>query len=564
MNKHLKLLIILIFAPALVPVGCGNTSTGNGGGDSANITVTVRDDTGKPLPGFTVSSPAVQIPATTDSSGNALLEHVPAGFTGITVSKAGYPPFSQSITIKSGEPQALVFIYIPQVTLTVRDEKNREVSGATISTLPETYNVITDTNGTAVFENMPLASLKFSVRRASLPDFSITLETKRELAIVAASGSPSVDILLPRMDDAYSSPRNIQFSGKGSDFEDGELPDSSLVWISDKDGVLGSGKNLTVSLLSQGYHTVTLRGTDSDGRQGETTISFFVFDYQPDSYFPIPAGETWKYRYLVPEFYITNSDNVSEYWVLKNLTAKITTDSRRVVDIYWDIIVQKATTHFHLTLSDSLLMENGTVYVSQTTEQSKEWLASEDKSYFIMNIGTFYTPRYVFLKNVADITAETSYQSTSLAETEFSYIYNSVRSPVYYDSKAITTSVRIGDEETIQTDRGLMQGILVTIRQGDSEKKWYLKRGIGLIRFEDMALSISTVGVLSEASLLRFNKPSLKTAWRSTDFTLHNQGLLSGVSSSPGFPPLFDLRINRDKPGDMMRLHRFLAGMIPR
>jgi hypothetical protein len=550
MNRLSPHLILHCIVLAAVLAGCGTSSTGTGGGRNS-ISVTVKDDAENPLSGFTVASSSTENTATTDSTGNALLERVPGGVSEITVTKAGYPPFSQSITVENGKPQALTFVYIPHATVTVKDEKNRPIIGATISTLPVTYNLVTDGSGAVVFENLPLTSLKFIVRRPSLEDAAFTLETKRELQIVVGSAAPVVEILLPRLDDAYTSTWNISFSGRGRDFEDGELPDSALVWISNKDGMLGSGKQLTVPMLSPGYQTVTLRGTDSDGKQGENTVSFSVFDYQLDSYFPIPPGETWTYRYLVPEFYLTNSENVSEYWVLKNLSVKMSTDSRRVVDIYWDTVSQTITTHFRLTLSDSLQMDNGTVYISQTTEQSREWSGSEEKPYFIVYIGTSYNPRYTFLKNINDITAEPFYQSTVRAETEYSYTYYSVMSPVFHDSKAVTTSVRVGGEETIQTDRGLMKGTFVTIKQGESEKKWYLTRGIGLIRLEDTALNISTVAVLSNTSLLRFLNPSTKP-------------VPFRASASPGSPPRFDLRIDRGKPSDIMRLHRFLAGMIPR
>jgi hypothetical protein len=196
-------------------------------------------------------------------------------------------------------------------------------------------------------------------------------------------------------------------------------------------------------------------------------------------------------------------------------------------------------------------MENGTIYISQTTEQSRDWRGADEKPYFIVYIGTSYNPRYVFLKNVTDIAAEPSYQSTVRAETEYSYTYYSVTSSVFHDSKAVTTSVQIGSEETIRTDQGLMKGTLVTVRQGGAEKKWYITKGIGLIRIEDMALNISTVAVLSNSTLLRFHNPAIKPA-------------PFGAAAPSGIPPRFDLRIDRGKPDDVLKLHRFLAGMIPR
>jgi len=113
-----------------------------------------------------------------------------------------------------------------------------------------------------------------------------------------------------------------------------------------------------------------------------------------------------------PEFYLTNSENVNEYWVLRSLSVKMTKDSNRVVDIYWDTVASLITTHFRLTLTDSLVLEGDTMYITQTVERSSEWQGSVEKPYFTVQIGTTYLPRYVFLKSLKNISAAPSYQST--------------------------------------------------------------------------------------------------------------------------------------------------------
>ncbi len=49
------------------------------------------------------------------------------------------------------------------------------------------------------------------------------------------------------------------------DLQDGELPDSSLVWTSDRAGVLGTGEIITVKNLAGGRHIITLTATNSHG-----------------------------------------------------------------------------------------------------------------------------------------------------------------------------------------------------------------------------------------------------------------------------------------------------------
>jgi hypothetical protein len=81
-----------------------------------------------------------------------------------------------------------------------------------------------------------------------------------------------------------SSSPNATISGTGVlvvevmvyDVEDGQLQDDSIVWSSDRDGVLGTGARLDVlpGSLSVGRHLVTVTATDSAG--GTTSESFVI------------------------------------------------------------------------------------------------------------------------------------------------------------------------------------------------------------------------------------------------------------------------------------------------
>jgi hypothetical protein len=579
--------------------------------------------------------------AITDSSGTAVLEHVPDGAAVVSIARQGFFPSSKPLTVEQGAPAMISFAYIPYAVMTVKDEKTRPVAGAGIRPASDSRSVMTDSLGTSVFTNIPLDSVEFILTRTYAPDDTLTLETAREMPVTVNSAIPMVTILHPNENqtlpsakhvvfsctgfdfedgilpdsslswqssidgflgkgselmapvlslgthtvtltgtdsdgnrgtatvtftvtdqppvmtilapstgDLYPHRDNILLSGRGFDIDDGDLPDSALVWTSNRDGFLGRGKTVIAPTLSSGFQTVTLTGTDSDGRKGTATVSFTVFDYQLSSYFPIPAGETWTYRFLVPEFYITNPDNVPEYWTVKSLTVKITPDLRRVVDIFWDVAIDKVSTHNHYTLSDSLQIENGNIYISQTTEKLNQWSTSEINSFYIQDVGTTYVPRCVFLKNVTDITKEPSYQSTVRSDTVWRTNYYGVISPVYHESVEVTTSVQVGDQSIIQTDRGIFNGTLITVDQGGAVKKWYLAKGIGPIRTDDNSLSLASVSILNDASLLRFLGSSLKTA--------------PGVAPAVTTPLALDARTVLGDPGDVMRFPRLLAGMVAR
>ncbi len=536
----------------LICAGCGNSSTGNGSGEenASAITVTVQDDTGKRLSGFTVSTVPATRTVSVDSSGVAVIDGIAAGTYTVSVIHEGYIGVSRTVHLSASEHERTTVTFLRNLAITLKDDSGRLLSGASVSTIPLSHEASADAAGRVDFTNVPQDTVRFVVRRQDFPEAQVlTNVTGPSIQIIVPSGTPSVQIISPKMDDNFSIPRNIRLTGVGTDIEEGDLPDESLVWTSSLDGELGSGESLVVPFLSNGYHTITLRGYDSDGKVGETSVSVTVFDYQLDSYFPIPAGENWGYRYLVPEFYITNADNVSEYWVLKGLNVKVDNKSRRVIDIAWDTTAQLITSHFRLTLTDSLILDNGNLYVAQTTEQSREWAGAVESPYFTMYIATSYSPWYLFLKNTADITREPSYESTVRTETAYYYVYYNNKSPLYHESTNLTTSIRVGDEATIQTDKGLLKAYPMTIRQGDSEKKWYLTKGLGLIRIEDMALDISTVAVLTSASMYRFHSPI---------------GKIAGSVPSVGSAPRFDLRLDRNNPDDLLKLHRLLTAMMPR
>jgi hypothetical protein len=78
----------------------------------------------------------------------------------------------------------------------------------------------------------------------------------------------------------------IYFEGLGFDVDDGVLDETSLVWESSVDGVIGNGAEFSISNLSEGVHTITLKVTDSDGNQTSDAITFSVVPINPGEIAP--------------------------------------------------------------------------------------------------------------------------------------------------------------------------------------------------------------------------------------------------------------------------------------
>jgi hypothetical protein len=128
----------------------------------------------------------------------------------------------------------------------------------------------------------------------SLPQGShtITLAVKDSLgetgqdsiavSVQAGEGYPTAQILKPTNNTIVGIGELVSFEGKGSDPEDGDLAGSSLVWTSNVDGPLGTGKSIQKTLSGDKcntiLHTITLEVTDKDGHKATHSIVVVVLD----------------------------------------------------------------------------------------------------------------------------------------------------------------------------------------------------------------------------------------------------------------------------------------------
>ncbi len=99
---------------------------------------------------------------------------------------------------------------------------------------------------------------------------------------VAGGSDPVAEILNPHDGDSFDPGTPVALSGTGVDPEDGPLPGTKLQWFSDRDGFLGSGDSLEVTLSGaeacDGFteHTLVLRVTDSDGRYATQRVKVLI------------------------------------------------------------------------------------------------------------------------------------------------------------------------------------------------------------------------------------------------------------------------------------------------
>ncbi len=125
------------------------------------------------------------------------------------------------------------------------------------------------------------ASFLHSTQNQQTGKFMVTVSDGVNVSLVESdkgiefkNNKPSCFIIEPL--DSFISIGNepIIFHGIAFDSEDGTLQDSSLVWSSDKDGILFKGNDLlkVSSELSEGVHIITLTATDSEGDTSNYSI----------------------------------------------------------------------------------------------------------------------------------------------------------------------------------------------------------------------------------------------------------------------------------------------------
>jgi hypothetical protein len=91
----------------------------------------------------------------------------------------------------------------------------------------------------------------------------------------ATQNPPTIMITSPNTFSTHIQGDAIQFSCTAEDTEDGSLSDSSVVWISNIDGQIGSGKSFT-KVLSAGLHNIEVTATDSQGASYTESFSVII------------------------------------------------------------------------------------------------------------------------------------------------------------------------------------------------------------------------------------------------------------------------------------------------
>lgn len=133
-----------------------------------------------------------------------------------------------------------------------------------------------------------------SKKSADSTSISIVVNPANNTLPVATITSPSNGM-------TYNHNNYLEFTGTGYDTEDAWLSGVSLVWLSNKDGQLGTGNTINTNTLSGGTHRISLTVTDSAGTSNTATIELTVLNTPPTATINYPAdGSTFSLGDAIP------------------------------------------------------------------------------------------------------------------------------------------------------------------------------------------------------------------------------------------------------------------------
>ncbi len=557
-NTFLLCLLLVIFVLA----SCEKNPTSPILEKKSNILVIVKDESGIPLKGVEVITYPKTVKLITDKDGRAFIENIPTKDYQVVISRSDIPIFYRDAELRMGQTLELKFVVANKVTinLNIKDISGQPLKDIVITTSPATSKVTTDEDGRAVLENIPVKRYTFIVKRGNSTAYVrgkriiIRNGKLQDIEITVDSQSPFIKILSPENHN-YQNIFDIHFAAEARDFEDGELPEDALIWYSNIDGEMGTGRELTVDRLSVGHHKITLAGTDSNQNRTERFIWLNLYYFEKESYFPIPQGGNWSYRYWMPKFSVINDNGETEYWTLSDLQVLMDDINTRNCTMQYTVTSESNhTIIYQYYLVDYFETDLENIYVTKTTEQLKIWKDIEinQKPSDQLNIETVYTPRYMIIKNHMDPSSESSYETTVMADVTWYFENVSFGSKIYSETVDVETYVKIGDIETIETDIGTFDAATVTVIQGETYRKWWLTKKLGLIQLEYNTLDFPLNATLYDTNILTYSENTL------SKIPAHNS------FSSTGLYFQKKLKTPQDSPERMLEICRFLRDLCPR
>ena len=542
-----ELTIVKIFLVLLLIIfsGCGKNpvkpDNDNNYKGPSKIIVYVKDSKGKPIVGQRVdidklkSDDKVNIILMTNESGKAYTNpnSLPPGNYRVVCQyydkiKDFYVLFWDEINIDENQKVELYysiplkidiklevgFLYRPSLT---GPGLLKCLEGTQIIMNPGEFKGVSDENGIVYFKDVPLEKYDVKATRntttfqqiSSINDYEYLNGKLVNNNCWFENQKPQLKIKSPLNNDNLDISEVI-LKCETNDFEDGPLPDSSIVWYSMTDGELGKGNDLHVSHLSTGKQKIKLIGTDSMGGQSDVSINLTVTFSDNSSWYPYPPNSYWNYSFNVDDLIVNYNGDMREKWKLSGMKAVTEGFNSRKCTMEYDIIRGNETRHCSYSVKDFYDYDENNIYIAKTIEKLQLYKPESAVISESIDIETVYNSSLLLISNHKGLKAGENYSAMSIASVKNTYYNELYGKGTDYETKKVNALYTPLESEMIDTPAGKYDTLPLIIDNNGTIKKWWLAKGVGIVKMDYNISGVPVNAVLTDTNLLSYSGSAKK------------------------------------------------------
>ena len=394
---------------------------------------------------------------------------------------------------------------------------DKKLAGTKVIISPGNYSVVADESGCAYFKNIPVGKYDVKATRNNMtlqPIFSIDTYQYLNGKLVNnycwfENQKPKLKITSPLNNDNLDISEVI-LKCETNDFEDGPLPDSSLVWYSMTDGELGKGNDLHVNHLSTGKQKIRLTGTDSMGGQSDVSINLTVTFSDNSSWYPYPPNSYWNYSFNVDDLIVNYNGDMQEKWKLSGMKAVTEGFNSRKCTMEYDIIRGNETRHCSYSVKDFYDYDENNIYMAKTIEKLQLYKPESAVISESIDIETVYNSSLLLISNHKGLKAGENYSAMSIASVKNTYYNELYGKGTDYETKKVNALYTPLESEMIDTPAGKYGVLPLVIENNGTVKKWWLAKGVGIVKMDYNISGDPVTAVLTDTNLLSYSGSAKK------------------------------------------------------
>lgn len=492
-RPNIHVLFTILMSISLISGCSDNPLSSTTNGKPASATVHVRNKNGSPLESVTVTMKNTFNTAQTDSTGSVSFTDIRPGQYEIGITREDIPLCWRNYLLEGGKHSNISMTVAPKlnVRVIIRDKQGPPLTNAMVTIAGTDNKSTTDDNGECTFTNVVMGSLSFNVTCSAFSTKSVIVFTEPQTDNNTPTLLAIVDIPLPKItfdtrpEDVLNY-QDLSLSCNAIDAFGQQIPDSLIVWEERSFGEIGTGRMIESTPFKVGTWSLSVSVTDIYGYQNKITDSFYVYYYNPESYFPFPTSGYWQYAYDNPEIVI-EYENYSELLVFSDLRMTMVDGIQMETTIEYEIHTTEDIDYAEYTVTDWYMVSRDSLLVYSSQEVLYRWdepsvdYNTQNKSW-IKTYTTYSTPILIMSDSTSPKPGENN--STTCTATLKWVLYDGILSRHYKYNLPATTICTISDTEKVSVNGESYDAVPVTIQQGETVKRWWLAQGIGIVRME--------------------------------------------------------------------------------